>query len=223
MVTANGTTPNIAHEHCGLGPRRDLGAHSLEAAFTCRDLLAHRLLLAVTRRAMGRRSKCHQSGHGAARHGLPVWSHAVLILIGVGGFAAASDVPSPSAIRLSQREAWARFHASHVELATAIEHGVTTAVATQVSLRDIVQACATTDRSEALRDLAVSLAIELHGRNVATHTWRCDAARDDVAASRICGCVVTRLPDELHTIVPAQIADGALASYEGWLALRLDM
>jgi len=92
-----------------------------------------------------------------------------------------------------------------------------------VSLREIVQACATTDRSEALRDIAVSSAIELRGRDVTTHAWRCDTLRNDVAASRICGCVVTRLPDETHTIVPAQIADRALAPYDGWLALRLEM
>jgi len=125
---------------------------------------------------MGRRSKCQQSGHRAARRGLPVWSQAVLILICVAGFAVASDVPSPSAIRTSQREAWARFHTAHVELANAIERGVTTAIATQVSLREIVQACATTDRSEALRDIAVSAALELDGREITTHAWRCDTA-----------------------------------------------
>jgi hypothetical protein len=172
---------------------------------------------------MDRRSKRHPNGQRTARRGLPVWCQAVLILIGVAGFAAASDAPSPSAIRTAQREAWSRFRDAHAELAGAVEGGVTTALTTKVSLRDVMEACATTDRSEALRDIAVSTALELNGREVTTRAWRCDTARDDLAASRICGCVVARMPDEMHTVVPLRIADRALAPYEGWLALRLAM
>jgi hypothetical protein len=154
---------------------------------------------------------------------VPVWGQAALILIGIAGFAAASDAPSPTTIRASQREAWTRFRDAHEALAGSIEAGVTTALTTKVSLRDVLEACATTDRSEALRDIAVSAALELHGREITTHAWRCDTPRDDAAAGRICGCVVARLPDEMHTIVSARIADGALAPYDGWLALRLAM
>jgi hypothetical protein len=153
-----------------------------------------------------------------------VWCQAVLILIGIAGFAAASDTPSPTAIRASQREAWTRFRDAHAELAGAIEGvegGVISALANKVSLRDVMEACATTDRSEALRDIAVSAALELNGREITTRAWRCDTARDDVAAGRICGCVVARLPDEMHTIVPSRIPEAELATYDGRLALRL--
>ncbi|HET9620158.1 MAG TPA: hypothetical protein VFP84_02240 [Kofleriaceae bacterium] len=147
----------------------------------------------------------------------------MLILIGVAGFAAASDVPSPTARRTAQREAWTRFHNDHLTLATAVERGVTTALATQVSLRDVTQACATTDRSATLRDLAVSSAIELSGRAITTHAWRCDTKRDDRAAGEICSCVVARLPSELHLMVPSQVHDGWLAPYTGQLALTLPL
>lgn len=172
---------------------------------------------------MARRSKHHPSGQRSARHGLPVWCQAVLILVGVAGFAAASDTPSPSAIRTSQRGAWSRFRDAHAELAGAIEAGVTNALTTRVSLRDVMDACATTDRSEALRDIPVSAALELNGREITTRAWRCDTADGDVAAGRICGCVIARLPEEMHTIVSLRIPDRALAPYEGWLALRLAM
>lgn len=172
---------------------------------------------------MERRSTYHRIGQRAARRGLPVWVQAVLILIGVAGFAAASDTPSASAIRMSQREAWTRFRDAHQELAGSIEGGVTTALTTQISLRDVMEACATTDRSEALRDIAVSAALELRGRAIAIHAWRCDTAPDDVAAGKICTCVIDRLPDEMHTIVPVRIPDRALAPYDGRLALRLAM
>jgi hypothetical protein len=158
-----------------------------------------------------------------ARRGVPVWAQAILILVGVAGFAIASDEPSPTARRNAQREAWLRFHHAHPALATAIEGNVTTALATRVALREVIQACATTNRSNVLRDLPVSSAIEVDGRAIASHAWRCDTAPSDVAASQICSCVVARLPDALHLMVPPQIADDDLASYEGQLALNLPM
>jgi hypothetical protein len=152
-----------------------------------------------------------------------VWGQAVLILIGIAGFAAASDVPSPTARRTAQREAWTRFHNAHPELAIAVERGVISALTTRVSLREVMQACAATDRSTTLRDLPVSSAIELTGRDVSAHAWRCDTPSNDRAASTVCGCVVARLPGELHVILPGQVPEATLAPYDGQLALRLPM
>jgi hypothetical protein len=133
---------------------------------------------------------------------------------------AMNPAPITTAIRKSRLPEWMRFRYEHSTLALSTEMAVRWILDKPLPMRDFVTACASKEHTPSVF-VDMSAEIEIRGRDATVRGWGCDSTTDDMAAGRICECLLEHLPSESHVVVPPEVADTDLAPYEGMLSIQL--
>jgi len=113
-----------------------------------------------------------------------------------------------------------RFRYEHPTVALSTEMAIRWALGKPIPIRDLVTACASKEHTPFVL-VDMSAEIEIRGRDATVSGWGCDSNTDANAEARICECLIEHLPDESHVVVPLEVTDKDLASYEGLLSIQL--
>lgn len=134
---------------------------------------------------------------------------------------AAEPPPGAAAIRKSQLPEWMRFRYEHAGLALSTESAVREVLDSPTPLREIAAECAKTEHLSSIRDLDLSAEIMIRDREITVGGWGCEASEEAAIASRVCDCLLAKVPNDVRARVPGHVTDADLAPYEGLLLLRL--